>query len=127
MIQSKRLSANARLREVTPGKPLARGATGEPVAILQDLFSDLGYTFKISFSKGSWDGIFGAETEGVVRQFQKSKGLAADGMVGPMTLGALDLLILANPFLELIDFARYKSYQLVDRISPAEQRGNAYW
>ena len=34
---------------------------------------------------GKIDGIFGAETEGAVRKFQRSKGLKTDGVVGPKT------------------------------------------
>ena len=35
------------------------------------------------------DGIFGSQTEVAVRAFQRSKGLAVDGIVGPNTLAAL--------------------------------------
>lgn len=43
------------------------------------------------FSPGSVDGVFGLGTEAAVLAFQKSKGLAADGVVGPGTATALGL------------------------------------
>jgi peptidoglycan hydrolase-like protein with peptidoglycan-binding domain len=35
------------------------------------------------------DGIFGAKTLAAVRAFQRSRGLTVDGVVGPLTWGAL--------------------------------------
>ena len=35
------------------------------------------------------DGIFGAKTLAAVRAFQRSRGLQVDGVVGPLTWGAL--------------------------------------
>ena len=37
----------------------------------------------------STDGIFGNLTEAAVRRFQGERGLAADGIVGPITWGRL--------------------------------------
>jgi hypothetical protein len=38
------------------------------------------------------DGIFGPQTEGAVKTFQKVRGLVVDGLVGPKTLEAMSLL-----------------------------------
>jgi hypothetical protein len=43
------------------------------------------------------DGIFGQETQSVVRQFQSRNGLRVDGMVGQHTLDKLDELLLKLP------------------------------
>lgn len=42
------------------------------------------------------DGIFGRLTEEAVRDFQRSKGLTADGIVGPKTWAALGIVSSAN-------------------------------
>lgn len=39
----------------------------------------------LGFYKGSIDGIAGSKTKTALKQFQKSKGLAADGIMGPKT------------------------------------------
>ena len=41
------------------------------------------------FNPGQIDGIFGAKTREAVIQFQNSKGLAPDGIVGPQTWGTI--------------------------------------
>ena len=44
---------------------------------------------QLGFDPNGVDGRFGAGTEAAVKAFQKSKGLTADGLVGPGTMAAL--------------------------------------
>ncbi|MGG1397326.1 peptidoglycan-binding protein [Bacillus salipaludis] len=60
------------------------GSSGSDVIYLQTKLNSLG------FSAGNVDGIFGNITLTAVKNFQKSKGLNADGIVGPVTWGALE-------------------------------------
>jgi peptidoglycan hydrolase-like protein with peptidoglycan-binding domain len=62
---------------------LQLGSRGTAVAQLQARLATVG------FSAGPSDGVFGPVTQGAVRAFQASRGLAADGVVGPRTWGAL--------------------------------------
>lgn len=55
---------------------------GDDVRELQQVLATLG------FSPGAIDGFFGTSTERAVREFQKSVGLIADGIVGRATLRA---------------------------------------
>ena len=64
---------------------LKEGMKGEDVARLQQQLKDLG------FDPGNIDGDFGRGTEAAVINFQKSKKLFPDGIVGPKTLKALGL------------------------------------
>lgn len=65
---------------------LRKGSKGDAVLEFQKKLLDLGYDL------GSWgaDGDFGEDTLKVVLEFQKKRGILADGEVGPETLGELD-------------------------------------
>ena len=66
------------------GYPTIRqGSKGVYVATLQDALDFLGY------NAGNIDGIFGTNTKNAVINYQKSKGLKADGIVGCNTWTAL--------------------------------------
>lgn len=62
---------------------LRRGSRGDAVRDLQQRLLGAG------FNPGPVDGIFGQGTDGAVRAFQRSRGLAVDGIVGPLTWAAL--------------------------------------
>lgn len=62
---------------------LKQGSTGPAVVELQTLLA------KAGFSPGAADGDFGARTKAAVIDFQRARGLAADGIVGPATWAAL--------------------------------------
>lgn len=66
-----------------PTTTLKPGDTGAQVKVLQRALAHLG------FSAGKIDGQYGTATEAAVTQFQTTKGLTADGIVGPETLAAL--------------------------------------
>ena len=72
---------------------LRRGANGKAVRIVQQALIDLGFAMPRSTAKGTPDGIFGAETEATVREFQRDNGLAVDGVVGRDTLNTLDQIL----------------------------------
>ena len=60
---------------------LRRGSKGEAVKEAQAVLQRLGY----DLGPCRVDGDFGRCTDAAVRQFQKDHGLAADGIVGPLT------------------------------------------
>ncbi len=65
--------------------PPKMGKTGLKVAYVQNLLNAR------TGPPPLWvDGIFGPKTDARVKQFQATRGLAVDGIVGPMTLGALE-------------------------------------
>lgn len=63
---------------IAPWPLVERGSRIFPVRSLQQLLRARGHTVAV-------DGIFGPNTEAAVKAFQRSKGLAADGIVGPQT------------------------------------------
>ena len=66
------------------GPILSVGATGADVARLQRLFVEMKLLDYLGI-----DGTFGPVTDQVVHDFQDSAGLVVDGIVGPLTWGAL--------------------------------------
>jgi hypothetical protein len=69
----------------TSGEILKRGSRGPAVVTLQKKLTALGYNTK------GYDGIFGANTETAVRNFQRAHHLQADGVVGPLTKKVLGI------------------------------------
>lgn len=101
MLKTRRLSRYEKLQKASDNQiMLMRGASGDHVAALQDLLVDLGYPMPNSTIPGGFDGIFGSETDMQIKKFQKKAGLKADGIVGRMTLTALENLIEQNSDLE---------------------------
>ena len=62
---------------------LKKGSKGAAVTELQRLLTEKGYNTK------GVDGVFGSNTDQAIRQFQKARGLAVDGIVGNATKKAL--------------------------------------
>jgi hypothetical protein len=68
----------------TPVEIVRRGSSGFRVLQVQYVLRSLGYQIAA-------DGRFGPATERAVKAFQASRGLVADGIVGPKTAAALGL------------------------------------
>ena len=75
------------LMVVFPGEArvLQRGMRGNDVYALQELLMDLGYDLVL-------DGVFGSETENLIKDIQAAVGLASDGLVGDKTIETLNHL-----------------------------------
>jgi peptidoglycan hydrolase-like protein with peptidoglycan-binding domain len=67
---------------ISPWPVVKNGSNGHPIKTLQYLLRARGQSVAI-------DGVFGPHTEAAVKAFQASRGLAADGIVGPMTWVAI--------------------------------------
>jgi peptidoglycan hydrolase-like protein with peptidoglycan-binding domain len=67
---------------IQPWPLIKRGSEGHPVPALQYLLRARGHTVAA-------DGIFGPKTESAVEAFQAAGRLDVDGIVGPLTWGAL--------------------------------------
>jgi len=75
--------ATLELESPTSTPILSQGSRGAAVIDLQGRLAAAG------FSPGAADGIFGSLTDATVRSFQRARGLAVDGVVGPLTWAAL--------------------------------------
>ena len=67
------------------------GSTGSDVKYLQQRLNAMKTYLKLSFAKLTDDGDFGAKTLAAVKEFQKSRKLTVDGIVGKNTWAALDV------------------------------------
>jgi len=63
---------------------LKLGSKSDAVKSIQQMLTDLG------FHPNGIDGVFGPETEKAVVRFQEHAGIYADGIVGPITMAALE-------------------------------------
>jgi peptidoglycan hydrolase-like protein with peptidoglycan-binding domain len=71
---------------IQPWPLVKRGSKGHPVPALQYLLRARGHTVIA-------DGIFGPRTEAAVEAFQAADLLGVDGIVGPLTWGALIVVV----------------------------------
>ena len=78
----KRVDYGKKSEEETGMETVRKGDKGAAVTALQESLVKLGYSIAV-------DGIFGAATQKAVKDFQKKKGLNADGVCGPLTWAAL--------------------------------------
>lgn len=72
---------------------LRKGDNGPAVQKIQQALIDSGF----SLPRFGADGIFGDETKSAVKNYQQARGLMPDGIVGPITIGKLDLEFLPTP------------------------------
>ncbi len=93
-LKSPRFVNEPDLKRVDNGQlVLKKGAKGRHVHLVQMALVDLGFPMPVSSKSAGFspDGDYGNETTEVVRKFQKSiAGLVPDGLIGPLTLRAID-------------------------------------
>lgn len=77
---------------------LKKGSTGNEVFKLQEALIQLGYNEVIS------DGVFGPKTELAVKDYQMTKGLPVDGVVGPSTYSEICSELVPGMFLSEDDY-----------------------
>ena len=71
---------------ISPWPLVRQGDQQHPVKTLQYLLRARGHNVTV-------DGIFGSQTDAAVRAFQQQRGLAVDGVVGPVTWRALIITV----------------------------------
>ena len=108
-MKSRRLSSDRQLLDVEENKiVLKNGAKGTGVGNVQAFLHLVGNRLPKSIKQGQPDGIFGPETETFVKKFQAQAGLKADGIVGRLTLAAMDQVLVDKPVLDTaspVDYA----------------------
>ncbi len=80
--------SNAPIQGITesyPGTPLQIGSTGPFVTVIQTSLNRIGQNYPAIPRINPVDGVFGAQTEAAVRQFQQIFSLQSDGIVGRAT------------------------------------------
>ncbi len=87
---------------IPPDSVLRLGSSGQDVITLQYLLN-VAADFDSSVPAPGQDGIFGRETQQSVMAFQRTAGLASDGIVGPLTWQAL-----------------YDTYQGIENVIPPD-------
>ncbi len=81
------LVTSAPIRDIQysyPGTPVRRGDTGDYVTVIQSILNRVSRNYP-AIPRVPEDGVFGAQTEEAVRQFQKIFNLTEDGIVGQGT------------------------------------------
>lgn len=100
---------------------LSFGSTGDAVISLQHRLEALGY------DPGAFDGSFGPSTRSALERFQQDHGLSADGIAGPDTLAALDLIDEpAAPSGRLSDISAKITPELVAPLFPGAPLSNIH-
>ena len=125
-MRTRRLGNDPQLQKVTSPVPLSRGSKGSGVAQVQDLLTSIGLKLPNSMSSKGADGVYGAETEKAVKEFQLANSLKVDGFVGPDTLEALEQIIEKNPGLESPDPLKEALLNQFDVAAPASQKRSVY-
>ncbi|WP_017296929.1 eCIS core domain-containing protein [Nodosilinea nodulosa] len=93
-LQSPRFAGDPVLEACFDNERLLRfGNQGAAVSKLQQALVDAGFPLPVF----GVDGIFKSETRAAVQDFQRSHGLDPDGLVGPLTMAALDTQFAAAP------------------------------
>jgi hypothetical protein len=92
------------------GELLCEGMRSAAVYDLQAVLTSLGYGARP-------DGMFGPDTGRAVKAFQRARGLAADGIVGPATRAALEEALRGTP--SLLAFLRRMWISLLARVGLA--------
>jgi peptidoglycan hydrolase-like protein with peptidoglycan-binding domain len=89
-----------------------RGDRGSAVRSIQE---ELGITV---------DGVFGEQTERAVKRFQRSHDLVADGIVGPLTRGAMGLRPFSSRSLRRTSARSVRVPAILRQIAECESGGN---